>query len=431
MKRLDSLWAQLDTEKTKESSAFAEPDPAHIKELEEEIAEVAAKQKAYIIKNELWQAYQRLGGVGLNASTGNDSTQYIVQLPSNQLEVWAKLESDRIANPVFREFYSERDVVHEERRLRTDTQPRSLFREAFQSTAYLAHPYRQPVIGWPTDIDSTDRDEVLEYFRTFYAPNNCIAVLVGDVDPKKAITLVEKYFGPLEPRPQPRRRITQEPKQIGERRLSMTVDAAPSLTIGWHVPAMGHPDRPALTVASRVLTGSGGMRRYRGGGGGTGRFQRELVEKQGVALNAMAYSRAGKYPGLFGVSATPAFGKSLDDLEAAVLAEIERLASEPPSDEELARVRNAVDASAVRRLTSNAGIGFAVARAEGIAGDWRWIEKERELLKAVTAEDVQRVVREYLTADNRTVGHLIGTREGPAPGRGPGRRGPGMGGPGR
>jgi predicted Zn-dependent peptidase len=326
---------------------------------------------------------------------------------------------------VFREFYSERDVVHEERRLRTDTQPRGLFGEAFDATAFSAHPYRQPVVGWPTDIDATDREEVLEYFKTFYAPNNCIAVLVGDLDPKKTIALVEKYFGPLVSKPLPRRRITEEPPQVGERRLTMTLDAAPSLQVGWHVPAVGHPDSPALMVATRLLTGPGGggfgRGRGRGGGGGnTGRFQRELVQKQGVALNASAFSRPGKYPALFTVTATPAVGKSLDELETAVLAEVDRLKTEPPTDEELTRVRNAIDFAAVRQLTTNSGLASALASAEGLAGDWHWLQKERNLLKAVTAADVQRVVGTYMTKDNRTVGHLEGSRPTREPG---GRRG--------
>ncbi len=412
--KLDALWADLDREQAKGRSPFGQADPAKIASLEKEIAEVTAKHKPFVAKNELWQAYQRLGGIGLNASTGEDSTQYYVQLPANQLEVWAKLESDRIANPVFREFYSERDVVHEERRLRTDTQPRSLFQEAFAQTAFAAHPYRQPVVGWPSDIDSTDRAEVLEYFKTFYAPNNCVAVLVGDLDPQKTIALVEKYFGPIPAKAQPRRRITEEPPQAGERRLEMTLDAAPAVTIGWHVPALGHPDSPALVVASQILTGTGGgggFRGRRGGGGGTGRFQRKLVQEQQVALNAMAMARPGKYPGLFTVTGTPAPGKSLDDLEKALIAEVDRLAAEPPTDDELARVRNAVEATAVRQLATNAGIASVLAEAEGLAGDWRWIDREREQLQAVSADDVKRVVKNYLTPENRTVGHLVGTRE--------------------
>ena len=429
MKRLDELWAELDAEHAKEQSNFAEVDQARVAAIKAEIEQVTGEQKQYVAKNELWQAYQRLGGTGLNASTGNDSTQYYVQLPSNQLEVWAKLESDRIRNPVFREFYSERDVVHEERRLRTDSQPRGLFQEAFEETAYTAHPYRQPVVGWPSDIDSTVRSEVLAYFKTFYAPNNCVAALVGDIDVPATIALMERYFGDIPAAALPRRDITTEPTQAGQRQIAMTLDAAPSLTLGWHVPAQGHADSYALTIAGRILSGSGGGGfrggGRRGGGGGSGRFDRELVRGQRVALNARASSRPGLYPGLFTVTATPASGVSLEELKDAVLAELARLAVDPPTDDELARVRNSIDASAIRSLTSNNGIARAIAEAEAVAGDWHYIEVERERLRAVTPEDVARVVLTYLNDTNLTVGLLEGTQEdqrgGSGRGRGPGR----------
>lgn len=410
--RLDVLWAELDAERMKARSPFGKPNEEVIARLEKEIAEVTAEHKQYVVKDELWQTYERCGGSGLNASTGNDSTQYYVNLPANQLEVWAKLEADRISHPVFREFYSERDVVHEERRLRTDTQPQGLFGEAFEAVAYQAHPYRQPVVGWSPDIDATVHSEVLAYFKSFYAPNNCIAVLVGDIDVEKTIALMEKYFGPIPAKPAPRRAITEEPEQKGERRLVMSLDAAPSISMAWHVPAAGHEDSYALTIASRILTGSGGGGGFRrgGGGGGSGRFQKELVQKQRVALNASASSRPGLYPGLFRVNGTPAPGKSLEDLEAALVAEVERLAAEPPTEEELARVRNAIDAQAIRSLGSNTGIARAIAEAEALAGDWRYVDVERERQKAVTPADVARVVKKYLTKDNRTVGVLAGTR---------------------
>ena len=429
MKRLDELWATLDAERAKAHSNFDQVDPEKVAALEAEIERTISEQKQYVVKNELSQAYQRLGGVGLNASTGNDSTQYYVQLPSNQLEVWAKLESDRIRKPVFREFYSERDVVHEERRLRTESQPRGQFQETFGETAYSAHPYRQPVVGWSSDIDSTVRSEVLAYFKTFYAPNNCVVALVGDIDVKAATELVEKYFGDIPAAAPPRRNITIEPPQKGQRQISMMLDSAPSLTLGWHIPAKGHAESYALTVAGQILSGSGGggfrgRGRRGGGGGGSGRFARELVRGQQVALNARASGRPSLYPSLFTVSATPAEGVSLEELKTAVLAEVARLAEEPPTDEELARVRNAIEASAIRSLTSNTGIARSIAEAEATAGDWHYIETERERLRAVTAADVARVVRSYLIDSNLTVGLLHGKTEDPPRGS---RRGDGPG----
>ncbi|HKB17153.1 MAG TPA: pitrilysin family protein, partial [Planctomycetota bacterium] len=424
--RLDVLWAALDAETERQAAPFATPDPKKIQEIKDEIEKVTAEHRKLVVKDELWQAYQRVGGQGLNASTNQDFTQYYVELPKNQLELWAYFEADRLANPVFREFYSERDVVHEERRLRTDTQPQSKFREALETLQRAAHPYRNPVVGWPSDIDTLSRAEVLDYFKTFYAPNNAILALVGDVKASDAIALVEKYFGSIPSKPQPRRRITEEPPMEGERRLKMKLDSAPQVAISWTTVAAGHPDGPALSVASRVLTGSGGFGGGRfgggGGGGGTGRLFKRLVappEGRGIAINASAMHRGVRYPGAFAVTATPVPGQDLEELENALRAEVERLAKEPPTEEELARVRNALDAGWVRSLESNSGIAGAILGAEALAGDWHWWLRERELTKAVTAEDVKRVVEKYLLGGSPCVGWLEGTRSPGSPrGRG-------------
>ncbi|HKB14762.1 MAG TPA: pitrilysin family protein, partial [Planctomycetota bacterium] len=429
--RLDALWTALDAETERQAAPFGTPDPKKIQEIKDEIEKVTAEHRKLVVKDELSQGYQRVGGQRLNASTNQDSTQYYVDLPKNQLEMWAYFEADRLANPVFREFYSERDVVHEERRLRTDTQPQSKFREALDTLLRAAHPYRNPVVGWPSDIDTLSRAEVLDYFKTFYAPNNAIIALVGDVKASDAIALVEKYFGSIPSKPQPRRRITTEPPTEGERRLKMKLDSAPQVAISWPTVATGNPDAPALSVASRVLTGTGGFgggfgggRFGGGGGGGTGRLFKRLVappEGRGIAINASAMHRGGRYPGAFTATATPVPGQDLGELETALLAEVERLAKEPPTEEELARVRNSLDAGWVRSLDSNMGIAGAILEAEALAGDWMWWRKERELTKAVTAEDVKRVVEKYLLSASPCVGWLEGTRS-PGSGRGRGGR---------
>jgi predicted Zn-dependent peptidase len=218
MNKIDQLAAEEERERARRFSAFDKPEEAKIKKLQEEMKATLDQERKYIVKDEMWQTYQRVGAVGMNASTGEDSTQYFLALPSNQLELWAYLESDRLANPVFREFYSERDVVHEERRMRTDNEPQGALWENFLSTAFQAHPYRNPTIGWASDIDGLMREEVLSYFKTFYAPNNCIAVLVGDIDPDKTMAIMEKYFGVLPAQKVPAREITVEPAQTGERR---------------------------------------------------------------------------------------------------------------------------------------------------------------------------------------------------------------------
>ena len=399
MAKVDRIYADLERERQKRLSAFEKPDEAKIKSLEDEMAAALTQERKYIVKDELWQTYQRLGGVALNASTGEDSTQYFLQLPSNQLEVWAYLESDRIANPVFREFYAERDVVHEERRLRTDNEPPSLLWENFEAAAFQAHPYHNPTIGWPSDIDSLDREQVLRYFKTFYAPNNCIAAIVGDIDPDKTMAIMEKYFGPLPAQPLPRREISEEPPQQGERRVSMVLDAQPELYIGYHIPQLGNEDTYALDVMGELLSGVGG-------GSRTGRLYKSLVLEKKVALRVSADAETGLYPSLFTISATPAQGKSGQDVEKAIYEEISKLQTEPPTEEELTRVRNAVDASTLRALRSNFRLAFMISTAQHLAGTWRFVLTERDKLKAVTAEDVQRVAKKYFGEENRTVAEL-------------------------
>jgi predicted Zn-dependent peptidase len=399
MEKIDRTIAELEAERAKRTSPLLKPDEEKIKQLEEQLNSLQDEQKQYIVSDEMWQTYQRLGGVGLNAATGDETTQYFVSLPSNQLEVWAMVEADRLANPVFREFYPERDVVAEERRMRVDTDPDGLLWENFAATAFQAHPYRNPVVGWQSDIANFRREEVLDYFKTFYAPNNAIAVIVGDINPDKTVALLEKYFGVIPPQPQPRRHIPEEPQQQGERRAVVTFDAQPQFYIGYHVPAVGHEDGYALDVMAQLL---GGVSR----GSRTGRLYKSLVLEKKLALGVGAGSSSQLYPSLFVIDATPAQDKTTAEVEAAIYGEIEKLQNEPPTDEEMTRVRNAADASFVRALRSNMGIARIIAYVEYVAGSWRYLFTEQERLKAVTPEQVQQVAKKYFAPENRTVVEL-------------------------
>jgi predicted Zn-dependent peptidase len=399
MEKIDRTSSELDAERAKRGTPLAPADEEKIKRLEEQLKALQDEQKQYIVSDEMWQTYQRLGGVGLNASTGDETTQYFVSMPSNQLEVWAMVEADRLANPIFREFYAERDVVAEERRMRVDTDPDGLLWENFAATAFQAHPYRNPVIGWESDIANFRREEVLDYFKTFYAPNNAIVAIVGDVNPDKTVALLEKYFGVIPPQPQPRRHIPDEPPQQGERRVVVSFDAQPQFYIGYHVPPVGHEDGYALDVLSSILSGpTRGSR--------TGRLYKSLVLDKKVALGASAGSSSQLYPSLFVIDATPAQGKTTAEVEAAIYEEIEKLQKEPPTEEEMTRVRNAADASFVRALRSNMGIARIICYVEYVAGSWKYLFTEREKLKAVTAEQVQEVAKKYFSPQNRTVAEM-------------------------
>ena len=399
MAKIDQTYRELAAERAKRESPFQKADESKIQKLEEQMKSLEEEQKKYIVTDEFSQALARVGGVGANASTDYDSTQYFVQLPSNQLEIWAMLEADRIAHPVFREFYSERDVVHEERRMRTDTDPDGLLWENFSAAAFHAHPYGRPVIGWPSDIDNLTREEVLQYFKTFYAPNNAIAAIVGDIDPNKTMAILEKYFGVIPSQPQPLRHISEEPEQQGERRIEVSFDAQPELLMGYHIPREGEEDTYALDAMGQLL--SGVTRNSR-----TGRLYKNLVLDKKVALSADAGAETSLYPNLFIISATPAQGHTAAEVEQAIYEEIEKLQKEPPSEEEMQRMRNAEDANFIRALRSNMGVARIISYVEHIAGDWRYLFTEREKLKAVTAEQVQQVAKKYFSPENRTVAEL-------------------------
>ncbi|MDV2504038.1 MAG: pitrilysin family protein [bacterium] len=391
LERLDALQARL-----RDLRRSPEPDKEAIGRTEAAIEALEAEQDRYVVKNELWHLYQRHGGVGLNAGTGQDGTTYRVRLPSNKLELWAALESDRMASPVLREFYSERNVVLEERRLRIDTSADGLLWERFMAAAYIAHSYRLPVIGWPDDVGSFTRSEVEAYFRRFYAPNNAIGVLVGDIDPKSVIPMLERTFGTIPRQAPPDVRVPAEPPQRGERRIVVHFEAEPQLLMGYHIPAVTHPDTYPLKVLAAILAN-----------GRTSRFYEQLIDGKRLAVDADAGAGIWKDPGLFLISATPRTPHTVEEVEAALEEELRRLVREPPTAWELEKTRNQIDASAVHSLRSNFGIAYQVAKAVSQTGDWRFIERERELLKAVTAKDILRVARAYLTADNRTVAILL------------------------
>jgi len=403
LERLDRLNLELQRlQYQAQTSNFSKPDPARIARLKQQIAATLAQEKRYIIKNELDEAYSRLGGNGLNAFTSSDSTTYIVELPANALEAWAFAEADRIRDPVFREFYSERDVVHEERRMRTDTEPAGMLGELGSALTYVAHPYHNPVIGWSTDIDNTKRPEVLAYFRTHYAPNNAVAAVVGDVNPREVIRLAEKYFGPIPARAQPFRTLTVEPEQRGERRAEVEFDASPEISMAYHIPAIGHPDTPALEMLGNLLSDGRTSRLY------------EAITQKGLG-QASADGGTGPYPNVFGVTGTPRQPTTTAELEQAILTEIERVKTEPVSERELQRLRNQLDAATVRSLESNSGIAMRLLDYEAKAGDYRYFYKELALLKAVTPADLMRVARKYLTKENRTMVTLVRPSETTAP----------------
>ena len=363
--------------------------------LEEEFDALLGRHRAVIVKDELDQIYTRNGGEFLNAFTTEDQTTYFVRVPKNKLELWAWLESDRLLNPVFREFYSERDVVFEERRLRTESTPLGKYDEAFNALFWEASPYGWPVVGWASDIPMYTLAQAKDYFATHYAPNNLTGVLAGDFAPATVKPLLERYFGRV-PRgaEEPPPVVTLEPGQIGEQRYAAEAETSPTVRIWWKGVPFVHRDGPALDVLADLLAGR------------TGRLHKGLVLGRQFANAVQASNDQKKYGGAFEVELTVKDGKDPAAAEAAAYEEIERLKKEPVPAEELQKVKNQEKANAFRRLSSPTSIMIQLLVYDAL-GDWRTINDYADRVDAVTAESVQRVAKEYLTKETRTVGTFV------------------------
>jgi len=368
--------------------------------LQQQFEQVQQRAAELVVPNEIALLYQRHGGVGLNASTGKDVTRYVVSLPANRLPLWAAIESDRMANPVLREFYKERAVVMEERRLRTDDSPNGLLFEAFAAAAFQAHPYKFPTIGWASDIQALTPAVTEQFFRTYYGPGNAVIAIVGDINPQEVTTLVERTFGAIPAVPPPPHVVTVEPPQRGERRVEVEYDAEPSVLIGFHKPALGHPDDYVFDVIDAVLSE-----------GVTSRLYRRLVVEQRLAASVSTESGfpGVRDPNLFIVSATPLAPHTTAEVEAAIEAELDRLKAEPVSAQELEKVLNNLDAGLVRSLRSNSGLASQLAYFQTVARDWRYVLTARDRIAAVTPADIQRVAATYFGKSNRTVATLVKT----------------------
>jgi len=372
------------------------------RELQKRFDELVAQQRQIVIKDQLDQIYTKNGGENLNAFTNEDMTVYFIRLPSNRLELWAWLESDRLLNPVFREFYSERDVVFEERRMRTESTPLGKYDEAFNALIWEAHPYKWPVVGWPSDIPSISKAEADAYFATYYAPNNLTGVIVGDVKVAEVRPLLERYFGRIPRGPKdPPPVVTLEPKQLGEKRYNAEAETSPTVRISWHGVPFVHRDFSVLDVLTDVLSGR------------TGRLYKGLVIGKQLANEVSASVDSKKYAGVIQVEAVAKDGKEPSTVEQALYDEIDKLKNEPVPAEELQKVKNQAKANAYRRLSAPFSIAVQLLFYDGL-GDWRYINTYADQVEAVTAADLQRAAGQYFTRENRTVGVFL-RKEGAPP----------------
>jgi predicted Zn-dependent peptidase len=357
----------------------------------DELAGLEKREKELLVKNEFDRIYTNAGASGMNAGTDNDWTIYFINVPANKLELWFWMESDRLANPVFREFYSERDVVREERRLRTESTPTGKFQEEFEALFWSASPYHWPVVGWPSDVENITREEALAYFDLNYAPNNLTACLVGDFDPAVARQLATRYFGRLKRNPTPPPPVrTREIEPQAEKRMVAYAETNPQAQARYLSVADGHKDEPALVVLGALLSGR------------TGRLYKSLVEEQKVATEASAGQNGRKWEGYFALSATARPGTDPQQVEQALYKEIEKLQATPVEPRELQKVKNRFAADDFRRVQSNFFLMFQLLMAENGRG-WQSFNEDPKKIETVTPEDVQRVAKTYFKPERRGV----------------------------
>ncbi len=393
LEELDKIWTSWREEQNKGERA----DTAKLSKLKADFEKKQDECAKLVENNEFGQAIEQNGGVGLNATTNAEATQYFFSLPSNKLELWFSLESSRFVDPVLRDFYKEKDVVMEERRLRTESNPQGKLIEEFISVAYKSHPYKDPVVGHMSDLQGITRAEAAAFYKKYYVPTNMAIAVVGDVDPNEVKRLAETYFGriPFAPKPEPVR--TVEPPQNGERRVVLKEQSQRIFLMGYKKGSINHKDNAAYGVISDLLSA-----------GRTSKLYRSLVRDKKLAIAVFGFSGfpGQKYPNMFVFFSVPAQGKTNEECQAAIEEEIEKLKKDPVSEEDLRAVKTRARANLTRSLSSNGGMAGQLTFYQMQRGDWRKLFNLLDEINAVTADDVKRVANEIFANSSRTIGMI-------------------------
>lgn len=392
LERLEQLDAQIKTAK-------ANGQKDQLAQLQQEFKQVESQAAKLVKQNELGQIVEQAGGVGLNANTSTEATRYLYSFPANKLELWMSLESDRFLDPVIRrEFYKEKDVILEERRMRVDNSPIGQMLEKFIDTAYKVHPYKRPVIGYDKDIRNLTPTDVQKFFDAYYVPSNLAIAIVGDVNPVEVKKLAETYFGRYPAKPKPQEKIPAEPKQTQTRSVTLQLASQPWYLEGYHRPSINDPDNAVYEIIGSLLSD-----------GRTSRLYKSLVEQQRLALNAQGFSGfpGEKYPNLLLFYALTSPNHTVDQLAIALRTEIDKLKTEPVTATELERVKTQARAGLLRSLDSNMGMAQQLLEYEVKTGTWRNLFQQLNQIAAVTPADIQRVAKATFTAENRTIGKLL------------------------
>jgi predicted Zn-dependent peptidase len=370
-------------------------DEQKLKQLEKAWQDAIAEAQKYVKPNEFSRILESNGAEGLNAFTNLDETAYHYSLPENRLELWAYLESERFMHPVMREFYKERNVVIEERRLRTDSNPVGRLLEQFVTAAYQAHPYHRPTIGWMSDLNSFSATDAQKFFDEYYIPSNMVVAVVGDVKAATAMPIIEKYFGRIPSHEKPDERTTTEPPQNSERRVILHDASQPIYLEGYHRPDYRSKDDAVYDAIADLMSN-----------GRTSRLYRALVRDKKIASDSAGFTGlpGNKYPHLFAFYAIPMPGHKPEEMADAIHAEIERLKNEDISDEELKMITTRAKANLLRGLANNEGLAYQLALYQSRYGDWRELFHQVENLDKVTKADIRRVANQTFVPTNRTVG---------------------------
>ena len=370
-------------------------DEQKVKQLEKAWQDAIKDAQQYVIPNEFSEIVERNGGEDMNASTAVDATEYHFSFPLNRLELWAYLESSRFTHPVFREFYKERNVVIEERRMRTDSTPIGRLLEQFLAEAFAAHPYHRPTIGYFSDLNTFSATDAQKFFDTYYVPSNMVVAVVGDVDPAPTMAIIEKYFSRIPSHEKPDEHLTSEPPQNSERRVILHEHAQPMYLEGYHRPDYRDKDDAVYDALADLLSE-----------GRTSRLYRVLVRDKKIASQAEGGTGfpGAKYPHLFWFFALPLPGHNPDEIADAIHGELDRLKKEDISDEELKMVKTRAKANLIRSLDSNDGLAGSLAVYQTLYGDWRELFHTVDRIEKVNKSDIRRIANQVFVPTNRTVG---------------------------
>lgn len=386
--KVEVAYAAYDAEQRKRVNQ----DPAKLKELKAAFESAEKDADRYVIPNEFTEVADVNGAAGLNAMTSLDETQYFWSMPSNRLELWAFLESDRIGNTVPRQFYRERDVVMEERRMRVDSNPFGRVTEQFLQAAYAAHPYHRPNVGFESDLHHITATQAAAFHAKYYVPSNIVVSVAGDVTPAD-LAMLEKYFGALPAGPKPEEPSTVEPVQIAEKAVMLKDASQPIYLEGYHRPDYRDPDDAVYDAIQDILTD-----------GRTSRLYRSLVRDQQVAAVAQGVTGIPgiKYPSLFAFFAMPNQGHTPQEMRTAIHQEIEKLKTTDVTDEELEMYRTRSRAGLLHSLADNQGLAMQLAFSQVRYGDWRETFRQLSKIDAVSKADIRRVANKIFVDENRT-----------------------------